>query len=316
MTDELNAGSGAVFDIQSYSVHDGPGCRTTVFLAGCFLKCRWCANPESWNFSEQLMFASSKCRHREGCTKCIRVCGRQGLFAADGEIRLDRQKCLSCKDFACAGACPTEALKVCGRRYTADELMAVICRDRDFWGPGGGVTFGGGEPFYQKDFLATVVRRCKEAGLHTAIETTAHVATPDFLATMAWIDFAFIDAKNMDSLKHREQTGVGNELILKNIAALARSGWSGRLVLRMPVIRDFNDSWKNIAAVADFMDELGLYEINILPFHRLGDSKWAQLGRRYPYKDHEPTAPGTMEEIQNYFLARKIACYSGSDTPF
>lgn len=309
--------AGLVFAIQSYSVHDGPGCRTTVFLAGCFLQCPWCANPESWDLQEKIMFAKSKCQCQKGCRRCATACEKRGISAAEaGYPAVDWQKCRQCTDFGCAAACPVEALKVCGKRYTPNELMRIINRDRNFWGPAGGVTFSGGEPFYQQDFLAEMVTRCHEANIHTAIETTAHVQTAVFLNIMSYIDFAFIDVKNMDSDRHREQTGVGNGLIRRNIAALVKNDWPGRLVLRMPIIQGFNDSIGNITATAAFMDELGLYEINILPFHRLGNSKWEQLGKHYAYKDYAATPQQKLEELQSIFLNRKIVCYIGSDTAF
>lgn len=317
MVKKLSSDTGLIFDIQSYSVHDGPGCRTTVFLAGCFLKCRWCANPESWELKEKLMFARTKCRHTDGCARCLKACGRQGIVENDqGKIEPDWNKCKTCTEFTCAAACHAEALKVCGRHYTTGELMRIISRDRGFWGQDGGVTFGGGEPFYQKGFLTSMVKKCKEAYIHTAIETTAYVNPEDFLATMPYIDFAFIDIKHMDSIRHKEQTGVGNELILDNISALAQSNWPGRLVLRMPVIEEFNDCEDNIAGLADFMEKLGLFEINLLPFHRLGDSKWAQLGKTYAYQEYTATSQEKLEELQAIFLERRIACYIGSDTAF
>lgn len=314
MIEKMSPNTGLVFDIQSYSVHDGPRCRTTIFLAGCFLKCLWCSNPESWDLKEKVMFARSKCQQKNGCARCIKACEKQGVIVnEEGEIQLDWRKCKQCTVFKCAEACYSEALKICGSRYTAGELMRIINRDRDFWGQGGGVTFSGGEPFYQKDFLASMLQKCKEAYIHTAIETTAYVNSEDFLRTMSFVDFAFIDIKHMDSTHHNEQTGVGNELILSNIAALVKSGWPGRLILRMPVIEGFNDDRKNIETTANFMDELGLYEINILPFHRLGDSKWEQLGQKYAYKEYRATQQEKTEEIQAIFLNRKIACYIGSE---
>lgn len=165
----------------------------------------------------------------------------------------------------------------------------------------------------QREFLCAVLRACKQEGMNTSIETTASVDTATFLEVMEWIDFAFIDVKHMDTHRHREKTGIGNERILSNIEALARSSWPGRLVLRMPVIRDFNDTVENAKATADFMERLGLYEINILPFHRLGTSKWEQLGREYPYSQDLPTEEAILEQIQNYYLERRIACYVGDD---
>lgn len=309
--------SGLVFDIQSYSVHDGPGCRTTIFLSGCYLQCRWCANPESWGLRLQILFVRSKCLHSQGCLRCLDACRQKAItISEDGGVRFDPQLCSQCPELNCAAVCPPEALKVCGRRYAPEALMKVINRDRNFWGPNGGVTFSGGEPFMQSDFLYNMLNLCKASYIHTAIETTAYAPETAFLKIMRKIDFAFIDVKHMDSCLHQQYTGVSNETVLRNIAALKKQEWPGRLILRMPVIPDFNDSLENAAATADFMDGLGLYEINILPFHRLGDSKWEQLGKIYAYKDSQATPPDKLEELQQYFLQRRIACYIGSDTFF
>lgn len=317
MAGNINDYTGLVIDIQSYSVHDGPGCRTTIFLAGCFLKCLWCANPESWDLKEKVMFSEARCQYKNGCGQCIKVCEKEAISVNEvSGIRLDRTKCDSCSTFSCAKTCSPEALKLCGRRYTTEGLMSIINRDRDFWGQGGGVTFSGGEPFHQKQFLNHMLQKCKEAYIHTVVETTAHARQEDFLSVMKNIDFAFIDVKHMNSLRHKEQTGVGNEIILRNIQALVKNNWPGRLVLRMPVIQGFNDSEDNIAAIAEFMDRVGLAEINILPFHRLGASKWEQLGKDYAYKDYTPSPRERMEAIQGIFLRRRIACYIGNETVF
>jgi pyruvate formate lyase activating enzyme len=314
MIEKINDSAGLVFDIQGYSVHDGPGCRTTIFLAGCYLKCSWCCNPESWDLKTKVMFVRSKCQRKNGCLRCVIACEIHGVSVnEEDEIQLDLEKCSQCTVFNCSEACYPEALKICGRRYTAGELMRIINRDRDFWGRGGGVTFSGGEPFYQKDFLACILKKCKGAYIHTAIETTAHVNTEDFLMTMSDVDLAFIDVKHMDSIRHKEQTGVGNELILNNINALVKCGWPGRLILRMPVIEGFNDDRENINATGDFMDAMGLHEIDILPFHCLGDSKWEQLGKKYAYKEYRATPQEKMVEIQNIFLNRKSLSQKGID---
>lgn len=308
---------GLIFDIQSYSVHDGPGCRTTCFMAGCFLKCAWCANPESWVAKEKIMFAESKCKHSQGCIRCVDVCPYKAVtFDENDKLILNWERCRVCNEFECTKACYNEALRICGKWYTVSELLRVLNRDRQFWGSKGGVSFSGGEPFYQKDFLIEVLKKCKEVYIHTAIETTAFVDTDVFLEIMKYIDFAFIDVKHMDRDKHKEKTGMHNDLIFKNIEALTKSNWKGRLVLRMPVIKDFNDTKENIHAIINFMEQLGLYEINILPFHRMGDSKWSQLGQKYAYSEYEATSEEKMNELQEYFLDRRIACYIGHETNF
>ena len=309
--------SGLVFDIQSYSVHDGPGCRTTIFLSGCYLQCRWCANPESWGLRRNILFVKSKCLYSHGCSRCLDACQNHAISTSiAGELLLNREVCRQCTELNCGTVCPVEAFRICGRWFTPESLMKVIKRDRDFWGPKGGVTFGGGEPLFQSDFLNNMLEHCKSSYIHTALETTAYAPEDAFLRIMQNVDFAFVDVKHMDTELHQKYTGAGNAVILSNIAALKNQNWSGRLVLRMPVIPDFNDSLENAAATADFMDEQGLYEINILPFHRLGDSKWEQLGKVYDYQQSPATPSHKMEELQRVFLQRRIACYVGGDTLF
>lgn len=313
----MEENKGIVFDIQSYSVHDGPGCRTTCFMSGCSLKCEWCANPESWLYKQKIMFAEAKCKHNEGCIRCEGVCSNKAIsFNEDHKLILNWEVCRNCTTFECAKVCYNEALRVCGKYYTVTDLLKVLNRDREFWGSNGGVTFSGGEPFYQNEFLVATLKKCKEAYIHTAIETSAFIDTNIFLETMKYIDFAFIDVKHMDRDKHKEKTGVYNDLILKNIEALVNSGWTGRLVLRMPVIRDFNDTKENAIKTANFMKKLGIFEINILPFHRMGESKWIQLGKNYPYSKEEATGEEKMNKLQDLYLDSGIACYVGSDTAF
>ncbi|SFC91954.1 4-hydroxyphenylacetate decarboxylase activase [Clostridium uliginosum] len=308
---------GLIFDIQSYSVHDGPGCRTTCFMSGCFLKCEWCANPESWTNKQKIMFAEGKCKHENGCNRCEKACNNKAIsFSKDGKLKMNWEVCRICDTFECAKVCYNEALRVCGKSYTVTSLLKILNRDREFWGKNGGVTFSGGEPFYQSEFLLSILKKCREAYINTAIETTAFIDTSIFLETMKYVDFAFIDVKHMNRDKHKEKTGVYNDLILKNIEALVNSKWQGRLVLRMPVIYDFNDTEENAIATAEFMERLGIYEINLLPFHRMGDSKWNQLGNKYSYSNQEPTSEEKMDMLQEIFLDRKIACYVGSNTSF
>ena len=313
----MEGNKGSLFDIQSYSVHDGPGCRTTCFMSGCNLQCEWCANPESWNISQKIMFAKAKCKHDQGCIRCEGVCNSKAIsFNQDQKLIMNWDVCRSCNTFECAHACYNEALRVCGKIYTVTDLLKILSRDREFWGKNGGVTFSGGEPFYQSDFLLATLKKCKEAFIHTAVETSAFVDTDIFLETMKYVDFAFIDVKHMNRDKHKEKIGAYNDLILKNIEALINSSWAGRLVLRMPVIYDFNDTEENATDTAKFMGKLGLYEINLLPFHRMGDSKWNQLGKKYAYSDEQATSEEKMNKLQELYLDRGIACYIGSETTF
>jgi len=314
--------TGLLFDIQSFSVHDGPGCRTSVFLMGCPLRCEWCANPEGFERRERVMFRTSKCVAREqSCARCITACPHQSIITgAKGQkqwpIQLDWSVCVNCSELTCAEACLKEALVKCGKRVSVPGLMRTLNRDRKFWGAGGGVTFSGGEPLLQGEFLLEALQACQEAYIHTAIETTAFADPELFLTVMKHVDFAFLDNKHMDSEQHKAKTGVGNELIHCNIRALAASNWSGRAVLRVPVIPGFNDTAENVMAVIGFMKEIGLAEINLLPFHPLGESKWKQCGMVYPYEQQKACGDEVLTRMANLFRKCGINCYLGSETPF
>lgn len=304
---------GLVFDIQGFSVHDGPGSRTTVFLSGCPLRCRWCANPEGWELSARLLFSDRKCVcEKSGCRRCEAACPRGGIHIQDGRPRRDPSVCGTCTGFECAKACYHEALRLSGEWYSVEELMEVLRRDRQFW-TSGGVTFSGGDPMVQKEFLLEVLKRCKKEAIHTAVETSAHGAAEDFLELLSYINLAFIDVKHMDSKSHKRGTGLGNELILNNISRLCASGWNGRLILRIPVIPGYNDDAENMREVIHFMKMNGLFEINLLPFHRMGATKWTQLGLKYPYSHQPAGETEKLKELQSLFLFCDIACYIGGE---
>ncbi|MDR2005659.1 MAG: 4-hydroxyphenylacetate decarboxylase activase [Acidaminococcales bacterium] len=308
---------GLVFDIQGYSVHDGPGCRSLIFMSGCPLRCRWCANPESWEKKYALLFRETKCiRAKRSCVRCQKACPREAISYDGSKVLIERRHCRTCESFECVAACLNEALVLSGKVMSVDDLMRVIDRDRQYWRGDGGVTFTGGEPFFQKEFLKETLKRCREAYIHTAMETTSFVDTKVFLDTIQYVDWLFVDLKHMDNAKHLEKTGVKNELILQNIKTIAESDWPGTIMVRTPIIEGFNDDDENIRATAEFLAALDLTEINILPFHRLGDSKWKQLGMEYPYRYSEATSPEKMDHIAQIFRQYKVNCYLGSITPF
>ncbi|MCQ2966591.1 MAG: 4-hydroxyphenylacetate decarboxylase activase [Alphaproteobacteria bacterium] len=306
-----------IFDIQAFSVHDGPGCRTNVFFAGCPLRCQWCANPENFLTQQHLMFSDKVCKWKNGCRTCLHRCKKGGLTFDDQiGLQIHWEICRQCTTFECAEYCAAHSLKVCGKYYTVDELMKILIRDSSNWGHDGGVTFSGGEPLLQYDFLKEVLKKCKEKMIHTAVETSASVSSEKFLDLMQYINFAFIDVKNMDDEKHKLGTGVSNKLTLKNISLLKENGWKGRLVLRYPVIADFNDSLENAQKVIDFMKKNNLLEINILKFHRLGQSKWEQLGMKFAYEKGGSVPAKEMDKIQEFYLKNGIICYVADNTTF
>jgi pyruvate formate lyase activating enzyme len=314
---------GLVFDIQGYSVHDGPGCRTLVFMKGCPLHCEWCSNPEGMRLEQDIMFKNTKCVNRKnGCTRCVKACPYHAIVLNSDQdegaqqLFINRDLCNQCENQECLPVCYFEALESCGKWRSINELLHVFERNRHYWGTRGGVSFSGGEPLLQYEFMRPLLAACKQKDIHVTVETTAYIQTEKFLDMMQFVDFAFIDVKHMDTNKHHEKTGVHTQLIHHNIEALVKSNWPGRLVLRFPIIEDFNDSDENIEAVAAFMQKLGLFEVNILPFHRLGDSKWTQLGKQYAFSEAMATEEEKMFHIQDIFLNKRIACYVGSETPF
>ncbi|AYD41452.1 glycyl-radical enzyme activating protein [Clostridium fermenticellae] len=308
---------GLIFDIQSFSVHDGPGCRTSVFFSGCPLNCKWCANPESWIKRKHIMVAENVCKWKSGCRACINVCPHDSIkFNEDGRLRVSLDICGKCDTFDCVDICPNNALKQCVKEYTVDELMMILRRDFNNWGSDGGVTFTGGDPLMHHKFLIEVLKKCYKYQIHKAIETSGYAEQEVFLEVLKYIDFAFIDVKNMDREKHKQGTGVYNDLILSNIEALKKFNWNGRLVLRQPTISGYNDSDENAYKLIEFMNKNSLYEINLLKFHRLGETKWNQLGKEYEYSKHGDMTNDRMEHLQQLYLNNNIACYIGDNTPF
>lgn len=313
---------GRIFDIQSFSVHDGPGCRTLIFMSGCPLRCAWCCNPESFLNQQGKLFFGSKCINSKdkACVRCIQACPygavRNNSQDKNHPMIFDWQLCHNCQSLECVNACLNDALVIISKEYTVSEIMYILERDRHYWSGKGGVTFSGGDPMFQPEFLESVLKCCEELYIHKAIETEALADTAVYLRIMRYMDFAFNDLKCMDSELHKAYTGIGNERILNNIRAFANSGSKTRLILRAPIIPSFNDSEENFAKVADFMNDIGLDEFNILPFHRLGVSKWEELGLDYKFKNTQPTSSHTLAKLKKVLTDKKIKCYVGSDTPF
>jgi len=311
---KTDVNKGLVFSIQSYSVHDGPGMRTTVFMNGCPLKCGWCCNPEGLHHKQIMLHSNVKCKT---CGACIEACPKGAVDLLDEKLRFDRSKCDECSTMECADVCLNEGISIAGIEYSIDELMSRFQRERHFWGAKGGVTFSGGEPLAQKEFILPLLKKCKDAYINTCVETTGCVDSDYFLEVLRYIDWVFMDLKHMDLQKHKELTGVDNHLILKNIKLLAQTPWwNGFIVPRIPIIPGCNDDVNNLRATAKFVKDIGLEVINILPFHRLGESKYRQLGREYSFIEQNSPSAEHMNNLKEIIQSEGIICFVGHDTPF
>jgi pyruvate formate lyase activating enzyme len=264
-----------------------------------------------------MMFRATKCIPKNYyCESACPCAAIKNNGIKNGCPEFDRSICDKCLTFECVNACMKEALKIAGRYYSVDELMKILKRDHSYWGENGGVTFTGGEPLMQKEFLLEILKKCRSNYIHAAVETCALVPTETILQVQKLADFMFIDIKHMDSSEHKKETGAGNELILKNVEAAASAQWDGRLIIRVPIIPGFNDGEENLIATAEFMNRAGLAEVNILSFHRLGTSKYGQLGLEYKFAGTEAPPEGAMTEAVRIYESFGIKCHIDSKTPF
>ena len=253
---------GRIFNIQRFSIHDGPGIRTIVFFKGCYLRCAWCCNPESQEYAIQTMIENGK-------------------------------------------------EKIVGKDVTVEEILPEILADSNYYRrSGGGITLSGGEILGQPDFARDLLRACQENGLHTAVESTANAPYEDIEKILPYLDLYLLDIKHLDSAKHKEYTGAGNERILENAKNLSESGVE--LIIRTPVIPGFNDTAEEIRAIAKFASSLkGVKEHHLLPYHRLGQDKYAGLDRNYALKGIEPPSAERMEYLLSVAEESGLRCQIG-----
>ncbi|WP_432409699.1 trans-4-hydroxy-L-proline dehydratase activase [Wukongibacter sp. M2B1] len=286
---------GTIFNIQKYSIHDGPGIRTTVFLKGCPLTCWWCHNPESQRVKQEIVFWQGKCI---ACRDCEKVCPVDAVKFDEGNFNLNKNRCILCGK--CAEVCPSEAIDLIGKRITLDEAMKEIEKDMVFYEEsGGGVTFSGGEPMLQIDFLDGLLTASKQKGIHTAVDTSGYGSWENFERIMDKVDLFLFDIKHMDNEKHKKYVGVSNESILNNLRKLARDG--NRIWIRIPIIPGINDDDLNIKMTSDYVASLNIKDVFILPYHSIAIDKYKRLNMEYRIPDILEPKDEEMERIGQKF---------------
>lgn len=281
-----------IFDIQRCSIHDGAGLRTLVFFKGCPLRCPWCANPESQSYEEELMETPVKCI---GCERCINICPKKAIYLTEDGYKTKREKCIHC--YKCIDNCFSSARHLTGREYGIDELYKEICKDRVFYSMyGGGVTFSGGEPLTQPEYLAQIAEKCKKGGINVAIESCGFGDFEKFKIALPYIDYAFFDVKCINSKAHKEITGVGNELILENLKHIAAADIP--ITVRTPIVPGYTDTLENVVGIAKLIKEIpSVREYELLKYHELGIPKYKALNRVYPVKVTEPLSDEKMKVL-------------------
>ena len=271
-----------IFDIQRNSFVDGPGIRTTVFFKGCNLKCKWCHNPESQRFETQMMIYKNKCT---GCGKCASICPNH----------------LSSCEFCgkCEIYCPNDARKVCGKKYTPEQVLSEVIKDKMFYDTSkGGVTFSGGECMLQIDFLEQILKLCKESEIHTAVDTAGAVSWEHFEKILPYTDLFLYDVKCFDEEKHKEFTGVSNKLILENLKKIS-DDTDKDIIIRIPVINGVNADREEMEKIAGFLKNIRKSAVELLPYHRMGEHKYDALDMEYT--QYEVPDKEVIEEYKKLF---------------
>ena len=282
--------TGTIFNIQHFCTDDGPGIRTTVFLKGCPLRCIWCHNPESHSIQHEIMYDSKKCI---SCGKCIIVCA-QNCHSLINTHEFDRKKCIGCGK--CVSTCPTKALELCGEILTVEEVLDEIKRDKIFYETsGGGVTVSGGEPLFQPEFTAELLMRCQKEGIHTTIETSGFAEETSFISVIKHCDLILFDIKETDDELHKKYIGISKDRILRNLSIVNENKIP--FIIRAPIIPTLNDRVSHFKALKDICESLEFCQgIQIMPYHKIGSTKYDLLNREYHCGDIKESANEIIEK--------------------
>jgi pyruvate formate lyase activating enzyme len=289
---------GIIFDIKRYAIHDGPGIRTTIFFKGCPLSCPWCHNPEGLSGSPQLIHRKQRCIV---CGACVDACPNSALTISDRGPSLERRNCRNCGQ--CVDVCPADAREIAGTSRSVEELIEFISKDIVFYDEsGGGVTFSGGEPMLQYEFLFEILKACGRLGIHRALDTTGYCDTDHLLRIAEETDLFLFDIKMMDPERHRQHTGVSNQKIIRNIEQLAKKGLN--ITVRIPLLPGINDDHSNIDQVGHLIASLpGIDRVDILPYHRHGMEKYKNLEFHNPMPINQATGNGSIERVAKHLQA-------------
>ena len=293
---------GTIFNIQRYSLQDGPGIRTTVFLKGCPLRCPWCSNPESQNVFIEIAHKDSLCQR---CGRCVEICEVKATSLTSSGTKIDRKLCTNCGK--CITVCPFGARRYYGEQKTVEEVFQEVIRDKPFYdNSGGGVTFSGGEPLLRSDFVAELFERCQSSGIHTCLDTCGYADPESWKAVLPYTDLVLFDLKIMDPSVHRKWTGKSSRKILQSLKLVARE--KIMVIIRTPIIPGVNDSVENMTAIAKFGSSIGIKEINLLPYHRFGLSKFKMLDRRYHLFRLKSPDHSNLEKLSTIFESAGLTC--------
>ncbi|MFL0166597.1 glycyl-radical enzyme activating protein [Candidatus Clostridium helianthi] len=292
-----------IFNIQKYSIHDGPGIRTVVFFKGCPLSCLWCSNPESQDSKIQIICDKTKCTQ---CLHCIDVCQNNAISLNDNHIKIDSNNCISC--FACKNSCPHKALSVEGEFLTLSHVMNEVMKDEMFYEESnGGVTLSGGEVLMQHEFASQLLKILKEKNIHTAIETTGYASNETFSKFIQDVDLLLFDIKHYDREKHFKVTNVYNDLIIENLKIAIDNGKD--VIIRIPVIPNINSSLEDAKEFCKLLESVNAKKVNLLPFHQFGQKKYELLNKPYTFQNTQQLHEEDLLEYKNIFVENGFDCY-------